>query len=82
VIELDVMPPIVEGRRFWVGVQINDPSNSLSQIMSHSIVVDEFGKVFDPNPQYGEFTSLKEWQAAMTLSHKLEHATEVFEFTL
>jgi hypothetical protein len=81
-IELDVMPPIIEGRRYWVGIQIDDPSNPLSQIMGHSIAVDEFGKVFDPNPQYREFRSLKEWHAAMTLQHRLDHATEIFEFTL
>jgi len=40
--------------------------------MSHSIVVDEFGKVFDPTPEYGEFKSLKDWRAAMTLPHELQ----------
>ncbi len=73
-------PPIVQGRRYWVGVRIDDPSNSLSQTMTHSIVVDESGKVFDPNPQYGEFKSLDEWSAAMTLPHRIDHATEVFEY--
>jgi hypothetical protein len=82
VIQLATMPTIVEGRRYWVGVRIDDPSNPLSQTMGHSIVVDEFGKVFDPNPQYGEFKSLKDWRAAMTLPHELDHATEVFEYTL
>jgi hypothetical protein len=75
-------PTVVEGRRYWVGVRIDDPSNPLSQSMGHSIVVDEFGRVFDPNPQYGEFKSVKEWQAAMTLTHEMVHATEVFEYTL
>jgi hypothetical protein len=82
VIQLAALPSIAEGRRYWVGVRINDPTNPLSQCMGHSIVVDEFGKVFDPNPQYGTFTSLKQWQEAMTLPHELEHATEVFEYTL
>jgi hypothetical protein len=82
VIQLSAVPPITEGRRYWVGVQISDPSNALSQTLSHSIVLDEFGKVFDPNPQYGEFKSLKEWRAAMTLPHEIDHATEVFEYAL
>jgi hypothetical protein len=82
VIQLASMPFIAEGRRYWVGVKIHDPSNALSQRMGHSIVIDESGKVFDPNPQYGVFLSLKQWQAAMTLPHELEHATEVFEYVL
>jgi hypothetical protein len=81
-IQLAGVPPITEGRRYWVGVRINDPTNELSQRMSHSIVVDEFGRVFDPNPQYGIFGSLREWQAAMTLPHEIDHATEIFEYTL
>lgn len=82
VVQLAAMPTIVEGRRYWVGVRIDDPSNPLSLRMGHSIVVDEIGRVFDPNPQYGECKSLKEWQAAMTLPHELDYATEVFEYTL
>ncbi len=81
-IQLAAVPPITEGRRYWVGVRINDPTNELSERMTHSIVVDEFGRVFDPNPQYGTFSSLREWQAAMTLPHQIEHATEIFEYTL
>jgi hypothetical protein len=80
-IEFDEMPQITEGRRYWVQVQIHDPSNPLSETVSHSVVVDEFGKAFDPNPQYGEFSSLKEWRAALTLSHTLKYATEIFEFS-
>jgi hypothetical protein len=80
-IEFDEMPQITEGRRYWVQVQIHDSSNPLSETVSHSIVVDEFGKAFDPNPQYGEFSSLKEWRAALTLSHALKYATEIFEFS-
>src|ERR1700730_6688581 len=72
----------VEGRRYWVGVKIDDPSNVLSQRLGHSIVVDEAGRVLDPNPQYGTFNSLAEWSAAMTLPHQISFVTEVFEFTL
>jgi hypothetical protein len=82
VIQLAAPPRIVEGRRYWVGVQIHDPDNPLSQNMDHSVVVDEFGRVFDPNPQYGTFQSLKKWQAAITLPHELQHATELFEYAL
>ena len=82
VLHILAMPPIKEGRRYWVGVRIDDPSNPLSQIMSHSIVVDETGRVFDPNPEYGEFPSLKEWSTAMTLPHKLAFAVEMFEYSL
>ncbi|MGD0404602.1 MAG: hypothetical protein ABSB66_15560 [Candidatus Acidiferrales bacterium] len=74
------MPPLREGRRYWITVRIDDPTNPLSKDMSHGIVVDEAGKVFDPNPQYGEFKSLAEWQAAMSLRHRLESATEIFEY--
>jgi hypothetical protein len=74
------MPPLKEGRRYWITVRIDDPTNPLSKDMSHGIVVDEAGKVFDPNPQYGEFKSLAEWQAAMSLEYKLESATEIFEY--
>jgi hypothetical protein len=80
-IEFDEMPQITEGRRYWVQVQIHDSRNPLSETVSHSVVVDEFGKTFDPNPQYGEFHSLKEWKAALTLSHTLKYATEIFEFS-
>ena len=78
-IEFDEMPQITEGRRYWV--QIHDSSNPLSESVSHSVVVDEFGKAFDPNPQYGEFSSLKAWREALTLSHSLKYATEIFEFS-
>jgi hypothetical protein len=80
ILQLVIMPPIIRGRRYWVSVHIDDPSTALTQTMSHSIVVDESGKVFDPNPQYGEFRSLDEWQAAITWPHQIEHATEIFEF--
>ena len=33
--------PTVEGRRYWVGVKINDPNNPFSQRLPHSAVVDE-----------------------------------------
>ena len=81
VLHLSALPPITEGRRYWVAVRINDPSNSLSETMTHSIV-DEAGKVFDPNPEYGEFKSLTAWHAAMTLQHELEFAAEMFEYSL
>lgn len=81
-LHLSFVPHITEGRRYWVAVQINDPSNSFPQSLSHSIVVDEFGRVFDPNPQYGKLKSLKDWQVAMTLPHQLHHATEVFEYSV
>ncbi len=81
-IQLSAVPPIVEGRRYYVGVHIHDPGNPPSQTITHTVVVDEFGKVFDPNPQYGTFPSLKQWQAAITHPHELEHATEVFEYVL
>lgn len=76
------MPPLREGRRYWISVHIEDPTNPLSKDMSHSIVVDEAGKVFDPNPQYGQFQSLKEWRAAMSLPHELQFAAEIFEYSL
>jgi hypothetical protein len=76
------MPPLKPGRRYWVTVRIDDPANPLSKEMSHSIVVDEAGKVFDPNYQYGKFNSLAEWQAAMTLPHELEGVVEIFEYSL
>jgi hypothetical protein len=76
------MPPLKDGRRYWITVRIDDPTNPLSKEMSHSIVVDEAGKVFDPNPQYGPFKSLAEWRAAMSLPHTLESASEIFEYSL
>jgi hypothetical protein len=76
------MPPLKKGRRYWITVHIEDPTNKLSEIMGHSIVIDEAGRVFDPNPQYGEFDSLAEWQVAMSLPHQLESATEIFEPSL
>jgi hypothetical protein len=82
VLHVQDVPPIVEGRRYWVGVRIDDPTNPLSQSMTHSIVIDEAGTVFDPNPEYGEFKSLKDWRTAMTLPHELSFASEMFEFSL
>jgi hypothetical protein len=82
IIETEEFPPITEGRRYWLGVQIREPGNALSDIMSHSIVLNEFGRVFDPNPQYGEFNSLSNWKAAVPHPHQVLFATEVFEYTL
>jgi hypothetical protein len=82
ILEISAMIPIMEGPRYWVTVRINDPTNPLSQIMTHSIVVDEIGRVFDPNPQYGQFQSLTDWHNAMSLPHELESATEMFEYSL
>jgi hypothetical protein len=79
---LKVTPPIREGRRYWVGIRIDDISNPLPTEMTHSIAIDEFGRVFDPNPEYGEFNSFDTWSAAMTLPHKIESATEIFEYCL
>jgi hypothetical protein len=76
------MPPLRKGRRYWISVRIDDPTNPLSKDMSHSIVVDEEGRVFDPNPQYGQFKSLGEWRAAMSLPHELESAAEIYEYSL
>jgi hypothetical protein len=76
------MPPLKQGRRYWITVRIDDPTQPLSKEMTHSIVVDEAGKVFDPNPQYGQFKSIAEWQAAMSLPHQLESASEIFEYSL
>lgn len=73
--------PTVEGRRYWVGLKINDPNNPFSQRLGHSVVVDETGRALDPNPQYGTFKSLKAWSAAMTLPHEISFVTEVFEFS-
>lgn len=81
-LELEETPLLRRGRRYWVGVHIDDPTNSLSKDMSHSIAVDEDGRVFDPNPQYGSFDSFQDWSAAMSLPHEIQHATEVFEFLL
>jgi hypothetical protein len=80
-LQLSKVPPITEGRRYWIGVQIDDPSNRHSATMTHSIVVDEYGHVFDPNPEYGVFQSLGEWTRAMTLPHNIEFAVEVFEYS-
>ncbi len=74
--------PIVEGRRYYVEARIHDPSNPVSEAMGHSIAVDEFGKVFDPNPEYGEFKSLKEWRAAMSFPYELRCAKEIFEYSV
>lgn len=82
VLHVSAVPPIKVGRRYWVAVRIYDPANPLSEIMTHSIVVDETGRVFDPNPQYGEFKSLADWHAAMTLAHEVDFASEMFEYSL
>jgi hypothetical protein len=82
ILELLAMTTPKKGRRYWVTVRIDDPSQPLSKEMTHSIVVDEAGRVFDPNPQYGKFESLAEWHAAMSLPHRLENATEIFEYSL
>jgi hypothetical protein len=82
ILELIALPPIVGGRRYLIGVHIDDPAQPLSKEMGHSIVLDEAGRVFDPNPQYGQFKCLADWQAAMTLAHELTYATEIFEFSL
>ncbi len=81
-VEFSEMPAIAEGRRYWVEVQIHDPSNPLSETVGHSIAIDEFGKVFDPNREYGEFKSLKEWKAAVSLPYELRRAKEIFEYSL
>jgi len=81
VIEFAQMP-IVEGRRYYVEARIHDPSNPLSGAIGHSIVIDEFGKVFDPNPEYGEFESLKKRRAAVSLPHELRCAKEIFEYSV
>jgi len=81
ILELFAVPTIVEGRRYWVSIRINDATNPFSEIMTHSIVVDEGGRVFDPNPQYGEFNSLEEWGAAMILPHQVESVTEIFRYS-
>jgi hypothetical protein len=64
-----------------MSVQIREPGNALSEVMSHSIALDEFGRVFDPNPQYGKFNSLREWQAAVPHPHEILFATEVFQYS-
>jgi hypothetical protein len=56
--------------------------NSFSQTSGVNDLGKVGARVFDPNPQYGEFKSLKDYRAAMTLPHELDHATEVFEYTL
>jgi hypothetical protein len=43
-VEFSEMTAIAEGRRYWVEVQIHDPSNPLSETVGHSIAIDEFGK--------------------------------------
>ena len=74
--------PFVVGRRYWVGIKINDATNPLSVRLTHSIVVDEAGHVLDPNPDYGIFKSFPEWSPAMTLRHEEAFVSEIFEFTL
>jgi hypothetical protein len=61
-------------------VSIDDPTNPLSKEMSHTIMMGESGKVFDPNPQYGVFESFAEWSAAMTLPHEIEFVQELYEY--
>lgn len=39
----------VEGRRYLVSVGANDTDKSY---MGHAIVIDEMGKVFDPDPKF------------------------------
>jgi hypothetical protein len=75
-------PELKEGRRYWVSTSIDDPANPLSKEMSHTILVDESGKVFDPNPQYGVFKSYAEWSAAMTLPHEIDFVQELYEYSL
>jgi hypothetical protein len=75
------LPPLKDGRRYWVRILIDDPTNPLSKEMGHGIVLDEMGRVFDPNPQYGEFKSLAVWRAAMSLPHVLESASEIFGYS-
>ena len=82
VLHVSAVPPIKAGRRYWVTVRIHDPADPLSETMTHSIVVDETGRVFDPNPQYGEFKSLADWDAAMTLAHEVDFASEMFDYSL
>ena len=82
ILELESVPSLEEGRRYWLGIRIDDPRNPLSQTMTHSIVIDEVGRVLDPNPEYGQFKSLQEWDSAMTLPHIIEFATEIFEYSL
>ena len=74
--------PITVGRRYWVNVRIHERDNALSEVMGHSIVVDEYGKVFDPNPEYGEFPSLEAWSAAVPWTHEIEYQNEMFEYSL
>jgi hypothetical protein len=82
ILELFAIPPIAEGRRYRIAMRIADPSNPLSRTMTHSIVMDETGKVFDPNPEYGEFKSFEDWDAAMSLPHELDSVTEMFEYSV
>jgi hypothetical protein len=79
---MDIPTQLEEGRRYWVSVSIDDPTNPLSKEMTHSIVVDEQGRVLDPNSQYGEFRSYLEWSAAMTLRHKIDFVQEIYEYSL
>ena len=37
VLHVSDMPPIKEGRRYWVAIRIDDPTNPVSQVMTHSI---------------------------------------------
>ena len=78
---VDLVQPVL-GRRYWVEVQIDDPGNPLSQRISHSVVIDEAGRVLDPNPQHGVFKSLSDWSAAITLTHRIIFMSEFFDFTL
>jgi hypothetical protein len=76
------IPELKRGRRYWVSVRIDDPTNPLSKDMTHTVVVDEAGRVFDPNPQYGKFNSFAEWSAAMTLRHEVDFVQEIYEYSL
>jgi hypothetical protein len=44
-----VDPPLKPGRRYMLGCKSCDPQRSW---MAHAIVVDETGKVFDPDPKF------------------------------
>jgi hypothetical protein len=79
-LQVSTDPPTALGRRYWVTVKVDDPATPLSQSMTHSIAIDEAGRVFDPNPDCGEFGSLNDWSAAMTLRHELASVVEIFEY--
>jgi hypothetical protein len=45
----EVNPTLVTGRRYLLSGKSYDPKRSY---MAHTFVVDEYGKVFDPDPNY------------------------------